>query len=841
MRRSALQPPLIWHTYLVFALLGLFAALWPIPALAALLIAAFLDQRIWTLQRLGVALSVFLACYAHACWQFAEAEQSQAAAPAWLGSPKQRFCAQVKHSQGLPCQRLRIILDDIHTQDGNRLPGRCSWTWDEPEFYPLPGQKVCLTRPIKPVSGFVNDNYNSYRASLFAQGIYWRVWSKAEGGSPELKGEPTFWALARSRLFHVFMIALNPEHGEVLPQSKAILAALLFGDRFFLNQTTVRNFANAALAHSLALSGQHLGVAGLLAYFTVLLFGRSWPQAYLVSARVPLVMLASLPIALLYLWLGNSPPSLLRATLMLFFAGIWVWRSAVFTGIDVLCAAFAFILLFNPLAVFDTGLQLSVLCVAIIITIAPMIAKIYASDGSQPQPSPLFKRICGGALSLLIVSFAIQVTLLPLNLIRFQQAGFWFPLNLVWLPALGIIVLPLSIAGLAFSAAPFAFTHWLATLVLDAAALPCQLLLYMLRLLDAGGMLAETTFLLPHWTAILAFPLLLGVLGWICGSHNCKSRSKATAVLCIALSLLAVGPAIRLRDAAAEKISITALDVGQGEALLLELPGRLRLLLDGGGGYGGRFDPGRAIVAPQASANSSPRLAAVINSHPDIDHLGGLFYVIDNFSVGSVFHNGRKAGKTAEQTWSRQKSSPHAHILAAGDEIILGKPEDRLLLQVLHPPGNNTGWQGNSASLVLRLVWRGKGVALFPGDADRETLEYMLENNVNIQADLVVAPHHGSDKDMLPGFYQSVSPRLIIACCGYLNFRHYPGKKTRAWASAENIPLLDTGNHGKIVVEFSENGKMRVETAKPAKMVGDRSSWQNPFYGHTPTGYNSLF
>jgi len=682
----------------------------------------------------------------------------------------------------------------------------------------MPGQTVCLTRSVKPVSGFANERANSYRASLFSQKIYWRVWSRGLTGKPELTGKPYFWADVRHSLFEKFKAVLSLSNAESLPQARAILAALIFGDRFYLSQETVNNFASATLAHSLALSGQHLGVVGLLGYFLIILLALAWPRIYLACPRMLLVLMASLPLAFLYLWLGNAPPSLQRAAAMLLACAIWFWRRSFPAGIDILCAALFLILMLAPLAIFDIGLQMSALCVAIILLAWPFFAKFLPT--SLGRPLTFRERIWRTLASIFLVSFIIQLALLPLTLTRFQQAGFWFPLNVLWLPVLGFIVLPFGVLGLVFAAMPFDFANLPARLALDAAATPCQLLSDMLAYLEKQGILAETLFLVPHWSGLLAFALLITALALLLGVSGVQARNKSRLMLCIALTALAVGPALRLWNSLSDTIRVTALDVGQGEALLVELPGRIRLLMDGGGSSTGRFDPGKAIVTPQTTANAQPKLEAVFNSHPDLDHLGGLLYILGNFAVADVFHNGRSAQKSLEQTWKRIRNWPNAHIPAAGDELQLGRPEDGLFLEFLHPPANNPVWSGNGASLVLRLVRHGKGIALFPGDADKAVLHYLLDNNVNLQAQVVIAPHHGSDKDMLAEFYKAARPELVIACCGYLNFRHYPGKKTRSFLAANGIQLLDTGNHGKISVEFDINGKMEIEAVK--KMTGER-------------------
>lgn len=114
-------------------------------------------------------------------------------------------------------------------------------------------------------------------------------------------------------------------------------------------------------------------------------------------------------------------------------------------------------------------------------------------------------------------------------------------------------------------------------------------------------------------------------------------RSRQGALACrtpddvwlyIGLVLLCVGPIARLQSRFSQDMRLRVVDVGQRQALVLRFPGHLRLLLDGGGSASPRFEPGKSLVAPVLTNNDAPYLTAVINSHPDIDHMGGLIHIL---------------------------------------------------------------------------------------------------------------------------------------------------------------------------------------------------------------------
>ena len=869
MRHPPLQAPLLWQTFLAFWVAGLLAAVWPWPALCCLLVLVVADARLWRPTRLATGMFLLLAgfCVAHVqlYGSFRPLTHSYtAASPSWLAAGQTpRLCGRVRDVQGLPDKRLRLLLADVRPIDtatsspasaaSAPLSDLTAWTWEEPSFAPLPGQTVCLSRRPLPVRGFINPGLTDWGLWWAAQGVRWRLWSRGTGHNPELLGEPTLSARWRENLRQDFCTALglpdgarrtqaalssngrpqgrgpstpfNPDSRDAdaaVPQGKAILLALLFGDRRYLTQDTLDNFSAATLTHSLALSGQHLAVAGLVGLLCVLAAARLRPGLYLRQPRAVLTLLASLPPALAYLWLGNAPPSLLRAAVMLLALAFWLLRGRVCTTLDALCAALLCITLAAPLSVFDTGLQLSVLCVAAIGMGLPWL-RVLLPKRPAPHKSPgqwsLFRRAVRPLAQIFLVSLGIQVALLPLNILLFGNAGQWFALNVFWLPVADLLVLPAAVAGLGLAALGAVDA---AGLVLYLATLPCTVLADGLDWLASAGLLRNPTLLRPHWTALPAFAALLTALAYKAGRPSFSPAARR--LLALGAVLLCAGPLLRLQARTTPDVTLQVLDVGQGEALVLRLPGHVRLLLDGGGGLSPRFDPGKALVAPALTTNDAPRLAAVCNSHPDLDHMGGLIHVLQALDVPLLLDNGQDNKGARGALWRAARLAHQARALADGDVLLLGDPALDLRLEILHPPRpaagtagttkkaaladeSDTAFQnGNNASVVARLTCRGQGLALFTGDAEKPVLRRLLRAGRDLRAAVLVAPHHGSDNSFLAAFYRAVQPRLVLAACGFENRYGYPGRRLRAWLQHEAIPLLDTGRHGALTVTWPRRG-----------------------------------
>lgn len=850
MRKLPLQSPLIWHTYLFISILGAFYLLWPMPALAmALLLLA--NRRLWNAGRIAICITLFLASFWFTRSHFEYLDHLTASPPALSpssikGAP---ICGNIISVRGRPNGRLRVLLENVHPRNNPSkvLPGLCSWAWVDPWRFPAPGEQVCLKRPVGALHGVSNLSLYSMEATLYSQKILWHIWSIGDMGKPVFSGEPGFISAIREKLRLNFLGALHGDSASTPPdiysssglgQGKGILLALLFGDRFYLRQDTMNNFAAAAIAHSLALSGQHLAVASLLGMGLIMAIAKLHPSIYLARPRTILSITLSIPLAIAYLWLGDAAPSLLRAAMMLMVLAVFIWRGAVFTAMDLLCAALLLILIWQPLAIFDIGLQLSALCIGAIAIFAPAMHKL--------TPRALYRKgrfwqFVRGGYQILLVSFIIQGALLPVSLSRFQIAGLWLPFNIIWLPVLGMFVLPMGVLGLLISSLPGDMFRSLASIILDAAALPCDLLVMLLDNMSGAGLLAEPVFSLPHWSAFPAFALAAFVIAsFFSHPPTAKNISKTGKLLCLALAMLSIGPILRLKHSLDDKIYFDSLDVGQGLSLLVKIPGGGRILLDGGGNPFSNFDSGKGIIAPYLLYlyNDSTPLAAVINSHPDLDHLGGLFHVLRACPVGQLFHNGAEPDAKVKDLWKNAKEQHKAIALREGDQLRVSYPDSDLVMEILNPPRppetlkedtkdlspkalnkylHEKLLKGNGASIVIRICRNGEGLALFTGDMEKNTIERLLDKEVDLRAKILFAPHHGSDRSFLPKFYDAVKPEIVVVSCGFANRWEFPGQRLAGWLRAHDIGMLDTARYGRIELGMDKLGNIYVETLKNPK------------------------
>jgi competence protein ComEC len=257
------------------------------------------------------------------------------------------------------------------------------------------------------------------------------------------------------------------------------------------------------------------------------------------------------------------------------------------------------------------------------------------------------------------------------------------------------------------------------------------------------------------------------------------------------------------------------IDVGAGQAVLLEYPGG-RVLIDGGGNNTPFFDCGRSIVAPMLTEGRLPRLDAVIVSHCDVDHARGLRWILEHFRVGALYWSPVSAERAVggEGKVLRELARKHGipeKLLTRGDVLALGAG---LNLEVLAPDlagsviPSEKELSSNDASLALRLSREGQGLALLCGDMLSPMLGRLAESGQELGAEALILPHHGAASSFQKNFYDAVSPRVTLASAAPFSHFGFPSRKVRQEMEQRGIPLLSTSELGTLQIRWKlENGR----------------------------------
>lgn len=837
--------PLLYWQHLVFsAAAGVFALAFPVYGVLAffllflLTVLRYRDRRI---LRLVLLAAVFALSFCFALWR--EPKQSVQSTEYYAKhfDPMQErtLCAKIESVQGASGRRIRMVLSGVHikedgicTHGGETLQGRVLYTWDRafPEKKrPCAGQFLQVKTRLRPF-------YGDLRAYYARQDIWYGAWNYGAKNMYSLHGQGDFWASRREDLRFAFASLLfaekfsaeKPEYAlkTAEGQAKAIIMALFFGDKFYLTQSTLDDFNAANLLHSLALSGQHLSLAAVLTLVLLFAVQRVRPFVYEYVPRPLLAVYAGLVLGFLYCWLGSAPYSLLRAYAMLCIGAFFYIRAKDIVLLDILFYALGFFVLFDPLSLYDLGVQLSFACVFAIAYLLPFLRFVYDRFFCRLK-KPLDK-ILFSVFSLLAVSFGIQLALAPLLIVYFGQVSWFFVLNALWLPLLTFWVMPLGLLALLCMAFPFA------EYVLDLACVPVVLAV---RGFDAlfSGFFPFVQCARPMGLAFLGF--YIAVL--LC-CYGLKKRSLAADVFAALGFVFLFLPVFVRIFAPVPDLFVSVLDVGQGQAVYIQTKAK-RLLFDTGGTNSVRFNAGRDIAAKYVTQNQAPYLDMLIASHDDSDHINGMVHLLRNFSVGEYCESAVSVSKKtyAKKVLDRELAGQGRSVcrLGAGDYLDLGAGYG---LKILFPPkeppksgkkseksaegrhfaGTDSlisqnalslglkKYSANNASLAALLVKEGTGIMLLCGDSEKDVLSRLAAYyGKALRAEILLLAHHGSQNSFDEDFYGAVSPREVWASSGKYNRYGFPSQAVRDYFGKRNIPLHATAWDGDLFF-VHENGKI---------------------------------
>ncbi|MDD3311256.1 DNA internalization-related competence protein ComEC/Rec2 [Pseudodesulfovibrio sp.] len=784
-----------WQSLFLAFVLGVLALRFSAPSLGALAVLLLADATLRGRAH-RLPLLAFAVCFAFGYGYAAQRAPAPAPVPAWMETRRPvGLSAVVDRAEPLSDHRLRVVLRDLRCRvDGEEvaLPGELAWNWRYPDTAPEPGQTLDVAAfRVVPVRSFGNPGSWDYAWYWRRQGVLWRGWPS---GNAVLA-----WGAPPNGPLHALKHRLRAGVAAGVPDTPGggMVRALATGDRSALGDDLLDMTRSAGLAHTLALSGLHVGFVAAIGFGLAWLVGRLWPGLLLTVPRPKLGVLLAAPLVLGYAWLGQPSASLLRAAVMFGAWGVLLWQGRSRVLLDGLFFALAAIILVAPLSVYDLSLEMSATAVAGIGLLLPRLNRLPGTGGRG------WLRPLRWAWGVLAVSLSAILALLPLTTWYFGSFSPDFLLNLLWLPVLGCAVMPLSLAGMALSALPGTAPAGGALLHLAAAC--ADGLIAFLGAASSAGLTPVLAALRPLWPEMLGFALLL-----VLAAVGRARRDVRLGLAGLGLLLLAAPHLWVMGQDSRDRVTLTLLDVGQGQSALIAAPGGRRWLVDGGGGFA-RFDLGEAVVGPALAWGRPPRIEGVFMSHPDVDHSHGLPFILSRFRTNAFYTNGMLprglTGERMARVLAGRGIVPEP--LAAGDSVRL---DGDTVLDVLHPAPDFGSARANERSLVLRLVRRGKGLALLPGDVEREGEGAFLAPGGNVSAEVLVLPHHGSRTSRSPELYRRVAPEAALCSTGYLNRYGFPHAEVMGSVGA---PVCDTATHGAVSAVWDADNRLTLRVFRP--------------------------
>ena len=592
----------------------------------------------------------------------------------------------------------------------------------------------------------------------------------------------------------------------LLPPYDGMFLAMILGHRGQLTPAVEEAFRRTGTTHLLVVSGLNVGFmawAFLVLWRTCLREVRCrLPRAWLPGWRpTPLALILLLPPVLLYWALVGRQVSMTRAALMLGSAMLALALGRLQEIWQALLLAAALILLLDPGALFMPGFQLS------FVAVASLLLASRLTIPAAPAASRL-QRWRQRLTAYVILSSAAFFGTLPILASLFHTIPTWgIPANLLLVPLAGLLV-PAGVLALAL------ISLWpsLSAVVLFPFAITLPPMLHLTEVL-ANWPGAQLYVPRPSWA------MLLGYYGSFAVLLLWPPRRGRLVALGTCLTVFMAGLSWQYLETRTRQLRVTFLDVGSGDAIVVQSPDHHTLLIDGGGSHDGHFDIGRQVIAPFLWDRYVRRIDLMALTHPAANHARGLVSVLQLFPTTHLLTNGTPLTapylsdlRTADQRWGTQ-----AHTALDGRR---DWQWERLRLTVLAPPSReeqrHIAWQPrteNDRSLVLRLQY-GSVRLLFTGDIQHVTERWLLAHRPDLQADILQIPHHGSKTSTLPAFVQHVRPQVAVMSLGAGNAYGHPHPHVLHVLTTQGVPVFRTDQHGAITIT-SDGTQFQVTPFRP--------------------------
>ena len=593
--------------------------------------------------------------------------------------------------------------------------------------------------------------------------------------------------------------------------SRAVMVALVVGDQSAIGAQAWEMFNRTGIGHLISISGLHITMLAGLAHKITTLIWHSMRLHQVTGMVLPKILptpiaarVFAILIAFGYSALAGWGIPAQRTCWMLAFALLATLGNRGGSALNIVSAALLAVLLIDPWAVLAAGFWLSFAAVAAIVWFGsnPVSASTATTTATATATTTWSlvlaklsekarRKIVPALMNATRAQWAVTIALVPLGALFFSSVSLISPLaNSIAIPVVSLIVTPLALAGALLVLALPA----LGALCLSLAAASFDEVFQVMQWLDR---FEYSVWVLPNPDP---FALALSAAGiFVLLARIVPGRSWGLIALLPILTKPALLPA-------GDEVWVTALDVGQGMAVLVETANG-RLLYDAGPGYGLDNDAGQRVVAPYLRARGITSLQAMAISHKDSDHSGGAVSILRSLKVERLVTSISSNDALLEHAMAHNVPIESCN---RGSGWRWGE----VRFDWLHPgpDARSVGKSSsNSKSCVLKISSTA-GSVLLTGDIEaaqeRELIATLPEGS--LRSDILLAPHHGSQTSSSAAFLDAVSASRVIFQVGYRNRYRHPNPKVWRRYSDTSAELLRTDWHGAIQIRLRAGFPIKV-------------------------------
>ncbi len=569
-----------------------------------------------------------------------------------------------------------------------------------------------------------------------------------------------------------------------------LLQALLLGYRSDIDSDTYEAFRKTGLLHFISLSGMHLGILVGIVWWLCKIIGLLKPARAVVCAIAVCIFLVIVPL---------RAPTLRAAIICWVFCASFIFRRHS-NPVNTLSLAAIILLLIRPTQLFEAGWQLSFATVLGIILLTERI-ETFASEHIPSGPAHrTISKLHSWVLRLFSVGFAAWLGGAGILLYHFFTIT---PLTSIWT----VLVFPLVCAVLTIGFSKMVLYYLFPTISSVLAVVVLQISNILIWLVKFIAQLNISEILIGHvsvYLIILYYCMIIIVLY----QHPRFARLKKTVITTMLLTTVLCLGITKYQRTYRNNLILTCLDVGQGQAILAQLPGRTNILFDAGSMY--KSNVGGRTVIPFLNYIGITNIDAVIISHNDIDHINGIPEIVKYRKVGSIYANDAFFNK--KDVWGTAQFleeclAEEGFTLKRLDKEWNLTNDTRInFLWPNEQTAGNEDLSDNDQSLVSSIDFAGVKILLCSDIENYGQIE-LLKLYPSLKADIVVVPHHGSPNTLEKDFLEKLDANILICSCSRSQYERvdYAG-------TLKNKKLFFTSEDGAISVRIDKSGMITTAT-----------------------------
>ncbi|MBA7673617.1 ComE operon protein 3 [subsurface metagenome] len=581
-------------------------------------------------------------------------------------------------------------------------------------------------------------------------------------------------------------------------RSRGLLEALLLGYRGNIDSKTYNAFRKTGLLHFISLSGLHLGILAGIIWWLCKTAG------LLKRARAAICIIA---IGVFLLIVPPRAPTIRAAIICFVFCVSFFFRRKS-NPVNTLSLAAIILLLIRPTCVFEAGWQLSFACVLGLLLFCHRIhfflyEKITGHSWfrEKPKAKPFFRIISRpGPYLLRLFSTSLTAWLAGAGILLYHFYTI-SPFTSIWTAVVFLPVAVILIIGYLKIILSFLLPTVSAILGVLVTGL-AEFLIWIVKLfahLDISQILIGQVSSVP----IILYYCFVLFAGFVYFRRPLIKKAICTAMVLVMIAFLG---ATKWQRTYRDNLVLTALDVGHGQAIVAQLPGKANILFDAGSLH--KSDIGRRIVAPFLDYGGISKIDAIIISHNDVDHINGIPEIAEHCKVNGVYANSAFSSRTDK--WGTAKFLEESlyekrlEIHSLGKELSLAS---RAKVKILWPTEQilqNEELSDNDRSVVTLIEFAGREILLC-SDIEKFAQRELLRLYPELKADVVVLPHHGLVKTLEADFLEKLDADILICSCGRGQYERQQVINFQNGAKAFYTP-----KDGAVVVSVEKDGTIKL-------------------------------